>query len=136
MISLLNISRLIVTCFHLNISTHYFPYFFKGHFYFSYFIKGYNCFSSVTHHLPPADFSCLLDVLDRNPQGLNSDCREALRKRQEMYSAAIKFFNFRFCSRTHIVTLKHNLKKKTLQHYGWIKVLSSDILRCFDVLHL
>ncbi|XP_063847233.1 LOW QUALITY PROTEIN: Golgi apparatus protein 1-like [Scylla paramamosain] len=38
-------------------------------------------------------FSCLLDVLERNPQGLNTECREALRKRQEMYSAAIKMTN-------------------------------------------
>lgn len=38
-------------------------------------------------------FSCLLDVLERNPQGLKAECREALRKRQEMYSAAIKMTN-------------------------------------------
>nr|XP_045603883.1 Golgi apparatus protein 1-like [Procambarus clarkii] len=40
------------------------------------------------HHL-----SCLLDVLERNPNGLKTECREKLRQRREMYSAAMKLTN-------------------------------------------
>ncbi|KAK3885354.1 hypothetical protein Pcinc_010433 [Petrolisthes cinctipes] len=37
--------------------------------------------------------ACLMDVLDRNPQGLQAECRETLRKRREMYNTAMKLTN-------------------------------------------
>lgn len=39
-----------------------------------------------------------MDVLDRNPQGLQAECRETLRKRREMYNTAIKVGNRRLTS--------------------------------------
>ncbi|KAG7170035.1 Golgi apparatus protein 1-like [Homarus americanus] len=42
------------------------------------------------HHL-----ACLLDVLERNPNGLKTECREKLRERREMFNAALKLTNVR-----------------------------------------
>lgn len=44
------------------------------------------------------DLACLLDVLDRNPNGLKIECREKLRQRREMYNAALKVRNDLFTS--------------------------------------
>lgn len=48
-----------------------------------------------------SDLACLMDVLDRNPQGLQAECRETLRKRREMYNTAIKVGNRRLTIREH-----------------------------------